>query len=288
MKNNQISNIYRKILYKNSLAPVNIGFTSSNSWYDATLTSIPNALLTFIPINYDINNIINYNLYLINNPINFSLNIQSNQLSNHINKILFFHEESVAHIKKEDLFLLNENLKNYTKYIFSDKLSNSVLGAKYISYGFPQMDDHNFSLREKSILFVGDDSNINQIIFNSLKQVYKDMDFIKNGDNAIDIENRLLKYRICINLDHSYNTLLAASKGCITISSDNNKEIPHHYSISNTKDIFGTIESINKNYTQSFHIDNYKFMTSKYSYDTYIDNIKKIIDTNIEIENFYE
>lgn len=280
--NKQIDNIYRKALYKCGKAPINISYTRSNTWYDYTLSDIQDSLLNFLP--YSNNIPINDHLYFINDPLYFSQ--IENRFAFYIPKVLFFHNASILSMKKEDRYLLNNKIKLYNKYTFIHELANTIPNINVIDYGFSEISSEALNRRHKSILFIAEEKNMDQIIFANIKQKYPDSDMIFLKPNNIGIDSLLLNYKVCINLSSGYNTLLAASRGCITVSAVPEKDIPHHYVANEMSQIIKCLEEATN--LNSGHIINHNFITKKYPYSTYIQNIQNIIKDQLNKESIYE
>lgn len=282
--NRQINNIYRKILYKNKLAPINISYTKSNRWYDYSLNLSQDPLLSFLPYNnsFPINN----QLYFINEPLSFTQTLSN--FVTYIPKILFFHDSELISMKKEDLYLLNKKIQPYKKYTFVPELINLIPDIKKIEYGFTSIDKELLFKRNKSILFITEESNMDQILFSHIKQMYPDADVLLSKSYRPDIESILVNYKICIHLASGYNTLLAASRGCITISSKQEKDIPHHYVATDISKILECIHYINNNLDSQANINNHDAITNKYPYSTFFSYIQNIIKEQVDTEGFYE
>lgn len=282
----QITNIYRKLLYKNKLAPINIGYTSSKSWYDNCLKNFTDPAINFVTFP---NTIAKEHLIFINDPLIFTT--QHIEKKYHLGCVLFFHDQSLLSLKKEDMYLLNEKITQYKRYTFSPLISNVISNTELISYGFKKINNESQLMnRSKSIVIIGEHRNIDQIIFKEIKQLYTDTDFLVVNPNniQIDINQLLSQYKVCINMSSSYNTLLGAANGCITLSQQQEQHIPHHYVVNNIKDIDNALKHTFGLYNPSQHLSNYHSIISNYDYDTFHTKIKNIIDTTINMANIYE
>jgi hypothetical protein len=240
------------------------------------LNSITDNLFNFISDSIGDDVPIYPNLYFINNPVEYS-QIQ-NKFLHYIPKVLFFHDESIVTMKKEDLYLFNTKIKNYKKYSFIPSLKNIISNIYDISYGFKQINSDTITNKNKSILFIAEEKNFDNIIFSQIKQKYPDADILVAKNNNNYITNQLINYKICINFYSEYNTLLAASKGCITISSKHQADIANHYVVSSSTELLGLLDSIVPNLTKETFIANHDSITNKYPFDKFNNSIKQIID----------
>lgn len=284
INNRQIACIRRRALYRNALAPLNIAYTKLGNGYDFSLESIQNPLLNFIA--YPNSTIIDSHLYFINDPLSFSQ--EPSGFSFYVPKILFFHDDALLSMKKEDLYLLNQKIHRYKKYTFIPKIKNIIPDINIIRYGFNRVDHSALLRKNKNILFISEEKNIDKIIFSQIKQHHPDADILSLRSNNTNIDNILLNYKVCINLNSNYNTLLSASKGCITISSSQEPDIPHHYMIKETKEILQCLNHIQNNFDSNIHIINHDTITTKYEYSSFISIIQNIIEEQLNIESFYE
>lgn len=281
----QLATIYRKLLYKNNLGPINIGYTSSRSWYDSCIRNFSDPLLNFI---LSPNPIVNEHIIFVNDPLDFS--IQSVDHTKHIEYILFFHNQSFVNLKKEDIYILNNKISKYKKYSFSPIANNIIPDIQLIKYGFKEIDDPNIlKNKSKSVLLIGEQKNLDQIIFSQIKQIYGDTDFLVISPDNLkqDIEKILIQYKVCINMSPNYNTLLAASNGCLTVSSVPEPTIPHHYVANNIQDIHGILKDIFESYTSHVPIRNYQAMIDHYNYNEFSTTIKNILNS-INTVNIHE
>lgn len=273
--NRQIIKIYRKLLYKNNIAPINIGLSRLDSMFNLSLQSIDNPLINFSEVSSDI---LDNHLLFINDPINFLQHVDKNFYQH---PILFFHDDNILKMKKEDIHLLRSDINKYTKYSFNERLSSIIQDIKYIPYGFKEPNQHIINNKTNSILFIGQQRNIDQIIFGQIRSKYPDAEFI---DDMTSDNQKLAfeKYIVCINMKSRYDTLFAAANGCITVSLSDEPDIPNHYKIINITDILDCLNTIQQTYDKAYHIQNSNNIISKYPYEIFKDKINFIITQEID------
>lgn len=274
INSSQILALYRKLLYSKNIAPINIKFTKSNTLYDREIINIENQYLNFIPYSLS-DSCIDSPILFINDPAEL---INKDQHFNSIiaNKVIFFHDDKILKMKKEDLFLFKQQVSKYIKFTFDNRIC-SIIEAIPISYGFKTSIKADQS-RDKSIIFLGNQQNIDLVAYNHIKGIYKDADFINiENINNIDINNILANYKICISMNSIYNNLLAAANGCFVISSIGSQDIPHYSLVNSFEGIIDSISNIMQNYNREAHLQISKTITEKYNYSIFINNLNTIV-----------
>jgi len=276
VKTSQISAIYRKLLYTNNIAPINIKFTKSNSLYDSSLNNSNDRYINFIPYSLS-DSSLDAQILFVNDPIDL-VNNEKYFNAAILNKIVFFHDDRILKMKKEDLFLFREQLSKYTKFTFDHRVCSVINDAYPLSYGFksPSTISRN---RDKSIVFLGNDQNIDMVVYNQIKQIYYDIDFI-NVDKVsnTDISNALTNYKVCISINSIYNNLLAAASGCFIISSvEDSREIPFYQKIGSFEEILDKLSLILKNCKAEHHSEISNAILQKYDYSVFINAISNIV-----------
>lgn len=257
---------------------LNVLYTHSGNLFDKIIQNIPNT--TFINNQVFLNAPISYGLCIINNPLDFAQNLDAyNQL--YANKILLFHDDPLMSLKKEDLFLLRSSLSKFSSIGFS---SNAHLWSneniKQIDYGIKPYEE--IIVKEKDIiLLVNADNKQTQLLYDNLKQIYKNTDLleIKQNTSYEDSMKIISQYKICIDLSSYYNILCGVSVGCYGITSRRTRTDKYVYQISDYQDLVGII----KNILSEPHADiqNMKeYVLDKYKYNDFIDTLQNEIINN--------
>jgi len=276
VKTSQISAIYRKLLYTNNIAPITIKFSKSNSLYDSCLNNSNDRYINFIPYSLS-DSCLDAQVLFINDPIEL---INNEQYFNTtiLNKIVFFHDDRILKMKKEDLFLFRQQLSKYTKFTFDHRVCSVINDAYPLNYGFKSPSNISQS-RNKSIVFLGNEQNIDMVVHNQIKQIYSDIDFI-NIDKVsnTDISNTLTNYKVCISMNSIYNNLLAAANGCFIISSlEDNHEIPFYQKVSSFEEVLDKLSLTLKNYKIEDHAKISSSIVQKYDYSVFVNTISNIV-----------
>lgn len=270
--NHQISNLYKRLLYLQNNIPINVIYTKSNNLYYKYLPNLEDSHINFISDN-SLDNSIDNQLLFINNPINF-VQQDNTKIDKFIPKVMFFHDDQILSMKKEDLYIFNEQTTKYEKYSFDEKVCDAIPNVNYIQYGF-KMPQSILKERKKSILFIPSDHNLDNVIFTQIKNAYPDADVIP--DNIVDINSLFLNYKVCVCTNSFYNSLLAAAHGCIIVSPRNIIDIPHHYQATNLNQMMSSIKNVLDNYDPIIHQQVSSAVTSRYDYDKFSNTIKHII-----------
>lgn len=275
LKTSQISSIYKKLLYTRNIAPITIKFTKSNTLYDRTLSDINNTYINFLP--YEISeSIIDAQLLFINDPMDLVFRIQEFN-SVIANKVLFFHDDKILRMKREDLFLFKQQIAKYPKCSFDHRICSLIEDTIPLNYGF-KAPNKSLQNRNKSIIFLGNRQNIDAIAYNHLKQSYNDIDFLSIDETPnVDIGILLSNYKICISTTSLYNNLLAAASGCFVLSSLDNIDIPYYQKVSSFDDIVEKIKIIFDNYNSNLHNDISNYIIQRYNYEIFSNSISHIV-----------
>lgn len=274
LNQDQIVCLYRNLLYIRDIAPINICYTLADSLYDNLLESLDIENINLLSNNFDDNCIENHIIFA-NNPTTF---VQQSQLINRgVNKAIFFHDDRINYLKKEDLYLFINQISRYPTYTFDQSVQNTIKNATYIRYGFKPKDLNTISNRSKNILYLANKQNLDLIIHSNIKSIYPDTDIIFIEDiKSTDIEKQLLDYKICICMNSDYNNLLAASCGCVVLSKHNHSEIPHFKTVDNPNNLLQVLREVMSSYDTKMHSIISESVTEQYSYEIFINTIKHI------------
>lgn len=274
---NQIINIHQKILCLNELIPINVGFTYSNTLFDNTIKYLTDTSMNFIEDNKDI---LSYQSIMINNPIEFSIQ----EINRDLNKVLFFHDENILSMKKEDQYLFQEKTIKNKKYSFNKKICSLFSDVQHIDYGFQEnSSDH----KDKNVLLIGNNNqNMESIIFDQINNKFPNSRTIglkDIHDMNIDIKSIIEQYKVCVCMSSKYNRLLAASCGCFVISFEEDHEIPYYLYLNSLESLINSISKIMIDYEniKHKHSEISHNICSKYSYSKFNSQLKDIIKENL-------
>lgn len=272
LKTNQITSAYRRLLYKKNIAPINVITTTANCLYDDTLYGLSDKFITFIPQTLS-GSAVDSSIMFINDPSAFVS--RYSEFDTLTNKVLFFHDDRIIKMKKEDLFLFNNQITQYESYTFNKnvcQINNNIIP---IEYGFKAPT--NLSNKRKSIILLGNEQNIDIIMHNQIRQVYQDTELI-NAKELLgkDSSSILSQYKICITMNSRYNTLLAASNGCFVVSNIEESTIPYYIQANDFETIMNNIDNLLSK-DASIHKEICDSITNQYSYSKFATTITTIV-----------
>lgn len=272
LKTNQITSAYRRLLYKKNIAPINIITTTANSLYDDTLYGLSDRFITFIPQTLS-DSVVDGSIMFINDVSAFLSHY--NEFNNLTNKVLFFHDDKIMQMKKEDLFLFNNQISQYESYTFNNNICKITSNIIPIEYGFKAPT--NLPNKRKSIILLGNEQNIDIIMHNQLRQVYQDVELINTKELiGKDSSSVLSQYKICITMNSRYNTLLAASNGCFVISNTEESTIPYYVQANDFEAIMNNVDNLLSK-DVSIHKEICDSITHQYSYSKFTTTIATIV-----------
>lgn len=296
-----LSSITANVLNKFNNQQINILYEPQYNLFDILLSQC--GLNLFIPkndrfvnllssnitaLNEDQYNLFNYNVGITNNIIGYSS--QKKYDAFHLNTIIFTHSYKPTAIKKEDLVLLNNNIRNTYKIFFESgsrdswKLNNSAL----INYGisldkfYPMNED-----RSSRVLILNFDRNPNiSTLVEFLEKHDIGVDIVQEISGDVELITELFnKYKVCIDLsDYNISNLLVCiACGCKAITyatpmiMENYSSTPNLYTATTVQDL---ISAINKALLAET-IDHTEFYKKHYNFDEFSNRINNIVkDSN--------
>ena len=277
--NYQTHNIIHSFLFSNGLCDLNISYNSSNSIYDLSIQDIKNTIF----INEDAISSgcpISYGLSFINDPIGFSQNIQKYKRS-YANHILFFHKPLPPYLKKEDIYLINNDIDRYEKYSFCKQVSE-IKNIKHIEYGLT-LNITNSDLRQIDVIILYSteetQANILKNIISS-NGISCDMLCTKTNKDIDKIKQKLNNAKICIDTTDYYNVLFAVSCGCYGLTSNTSNDSGFIGTIDNFQNCLSSIKDILSNYNQEYILKVKNYIPVKYNYEIFTQAIQTIISNN--------
>lgn len=238
----------------------------------------------FTALNEDQYALFNYNVGITNNIIGYSNQKKYDAL--HLNTVIFTHSYKPPAIKKEDLVLLNNSVKNTDKVFFetgsrdSWKLNNSIL----INYGIPLDKFYSTNTdRSDRVLMLNFDRNPNiPTLIEFLEKHNIGVDIVQEISGDVDLLTELFnKYKVCIDLsDYNISNLLVCiACGCkaITYSTpmimENYSNTPNLYTATTIQDLMSAIEKAMVAET----IDYVEFYEKQYNFVEFANKINNII-----------
>jgi len=272
--NYQVHNILHSI-YSNQRNNLNIFYTYNFSLFDKIIIDIPG--INFLHNGVFLNCPLSYALCVINDPIDFAQNINAyNNL--YANKIIFFHEEPNASLKKEDLFLLKNSLSRFELFSFNKNYASWCNpNIRSLTYGIkPYTKQIN---KDKDIILLYSNSHKQtKLIYDNLKQIYPNTKLLEiNATQSYDdIIEIISEYKICIDLTSYYNILCAVSVGCYGITGQRGYKDEYINQIKDYQELIDIIKKILSQF-ESNTDSMQKYIADNYSYEFFIENIKHIV-----------
>ena len=188
-------------------------------------------------------------------------------------------EEYKEFLKKEDFILLSERLSRVKLLCFGEDIAkqwpNNIVNSSYIIEPGILHKDINIEDRYPLII-MSDGSKSSQKICSILNSKYENIKIITSFDDYESVIEQLNKYKVCLNLNTSLDSIASLGCGCITIAKKSiNKNIL----------IYNSIEEITKIIDESiisFDIKKQKDISThimqKYKYDIFQEKFDQTID----------
>lgn len=240
-----------------------------------------------------------YDLCISNSFLNYNTVVGAFANKLHIKSCLFFHDVPPPAFKKEDIALAQQNVNKVHKIIFGSDLANSwkMIPDKYttvIEYGLPTFDSSHTD-RTKCIIILNLENNQNiSMLYQHIKSHIDDcymLNTIPLTWTIADIYSILSQYKICINLSHTINTLIAAGSGCQTITSqqiprsiDKNKLISYVTDYTNIVSMLQVL--LNMNLSNDEREYNQQKLITLFNYDTFRNKLSNTIQ-NLKTQEIF-
>lgn len=282
MTNKQIFNIFAKISSFNKQSKMNFAYEPEISLFDKVMNDFNEINL----INKELAELpgISVNGLLINNPVDFAQKMQSYTNFSLVPRTLFYHFLPPPFFKKEDINILSENISSCRKISFINH-NNAWLVPDMISmdYGVPADILSNILGRYKSkdILILNlNKNNQSDIIHKQLEVTYPTLsvDCLKEYSlNLKDIVDIIAEYKIVIDINSTYNQLIALCCGCVVISGNASLQNKYMIHVSHSKEIVQTIPSVLNDYNKETLTKNSEDLLEKYNLNKFYQHLSKIL-----------
>lgn len=278
----QIQNIISFLEFKYNNKPLNIAYESNRCLFDKIISEINNINLISreaaeLPGIY-VNGLIS------NTPLHITQNQQEYLEFNPYKKILFYHNKPYGFLKKEDISILNNHVKDYINIGFTqDAFMWNIKGMQLINYGLQKniLNFHN-SNKNKDILVLNlNNNNTSDTIYKQIIGRYNSLSVDMLTDHNLKMEeyySTISSYKVVLDFSSSYNQLVSAALGCLVVSGNkflDNKYIIH---MSNSKDIIDSIPLIINKYSNSELKSNAENIIEQYPFDKFEQNILNIFN----------
>lgn len=275
MKSLPVANIVNSLIYPNSF---NIVYDNHNSLFDLIMRSMDFSIHQVDKAHSDMW----YNLFVTNNPIDFTNKYINTAISSHLNTLAIFHNGVPPQLKREDVMILHNQLKNSIKILTDGSLASQWLPSDEkwytVNYGIPYIEHDEEDRTIDCILFnFTNNSNITSL-FNKIKNAVPNSMIINElPKNLEELYSILDKTKICVDFDNRINSLVAASRGCFNITSYDNILIKYYERISSVENIDQLILNCLHQINQEKILEQINFIKQHYSFDIFAENLTKIV-----------
>jgi hypothetical protein len=278
----QINNISHNLAVHKKLMNLNIYYNHINSLYNFSIQDIEG--YNFIDENVIDKYNIPYGITVINEPIKI---IEQNTLySNYSNKLLFFHGDISSNFKKEDIYLINNNISRYKKYSFIPNVANKFPEVEIIKYGFEPNAQNMYKDRNNDIIILyANDGRQAETLQHFIRSKHSNVRILntKEINNKDTIISLLNTYKICIDINSYYNVLMSVSCGCYGLGAafpENNSFV---HNIQDFNLINDVIDKLLHDYNDAYINETQQYIIDNYDYETFKLKIKNIIDLNYKL-----
>lgn len=275
MKSLPVANIVNSLIYQDNF---NIVYDSHGSLFDLIIKSMDFSIHDVDIAHSDMW----YHSFLTNDAINFTNKYMNTAISSHLNTLAIFHDGVPPQLKKEDIMILQNQIKNSIKILTDGSLASQWLPSDdkwyTVNYGIPYIEHQGEDRTIDCILFNFRKNNNITSLFDSIKQSIPNSMIMNELPKSLEeLYSILDKTKICIDFDNRINSLVAASRGCFNITSYENTLIGYYERINSTESIdqiiLNCLHQIDKDKT----IEQIDFIKQHYSFDIFAENLTKII-----------
>lgn len=276
----QIHNILHNLIYRYNKSTLNVLYAKANSIYDLVINDIPDHV--FLPQSMIDSKIpVSYGLCIVNDPLQFSQNINTYKIL-YANKILFFHKLLPKYLKKEDIYLISNELSSYPIYTFNPDIIHYLPSAKSIKYGFVDNVKKTASERNIDVIITYTEEQkqaemISGVLRNNNYKV--ETICINKINNSEEIISKLNNAKICIDTTDYYNALFAVSCGCCGITTNKSHDDVIHI-INNFENCLITVEKLLNEYNDSYIDSNKNYLLNNYPNELFVKSIIEIIQNH--------
>ena len=288
-------------LHKQLVDEINIIYYTSDSLFDQILYLIDNNYFVLANVPSSSENcrcITELHMDMYDYDVCCSTNVvsykdRSNLVSAmHISDLYFEHHYRNSGLKKEDVYIINQNLRNSKKVFFNKFVAESwgLNNSLVVEYGIPtNFFNINDSEPQKDVLILTSNNQsiagqLQHHVMNNLKlkaDCAETLAFAK----LEDINKLFNDYKIIVNLtNYTVNSLCAVSSGAsvIALAQENPndvklKGVPNLHNCLSVQDVASKIDTVNKTHTKSDSAN--KYVNENYNFDRFKSEMQGIFDT---------
>lgn len=243
-----------------------------NNLFDLCINNLSHKIFT------ENNFIYQYNFSVCNNILKHAQNSNNNSYLG-LNTICCVHSYKPINLKKEDLYLIDQNLTNTYKIFFSSgaqKSWNINSNTNTIPYGIPDMFT-NLNIDRKYVVGLFDNGNneSTKLISSILKEQNISYKILSNYSTIVSDMNECL-YTIEMNEINIINSLCSRACGCVNLM-PMSKDIQENFSndIITFRDIPNMLSLVKQSTESNVDINGIK---NTYSYSSFKNNMYKIFE----------
>jgi hypothetical protein len=281
-----IYNLIKNSQHLSDTKSIDILYSKHNSIFDMCLEDIYRLSIKNIDTDQDINYFLDYHIYATNTLLEHIDKIKTIQ-EYHLIDCIFAHEPLSLSIKKEDKYLILEQLKrtpivstnNRTKSYFENS-SHSIL--YHIPYGIPEHELNSGDRKPIVVVNLNNDDQTNRL-FSYIKTHIPEAEIISSINQYSTISSILSKlneYKVIIDTKLDINILCGLLSGCIAITANG---ISYGDSIEINKP--EEIISIAKTSIQDYNINNrlaiIETLKKEHNYRLFTNNLIELIEQKI-------
>jgi hypothetical protein len=201
--------------------------------------------------------------------------IKTIMFQEYINGLVFIDNLPATYLKKEDLIILNNSLKNITKICFNESVAKAwPIKIDTMKIGIPEypINEQN----RKSIVLVSN-QNIRQcrIIHQQILDILPDAGIITEFNNLDSIADNLNQYKVALIFDGYVNTLFASVCGC-SIISNHTYDHDHILTFKDSNSLNDSIQKSIKNYDKKRNLDIRNRLLQSHSFEVFDGAISEI------------
>jgi hypothetical protein len=288
------------VLHKQLVDETNIIYYTSNSLFDHILYLIDNNYFVFADVPTASDNckcvreshidLYDYDMCCSNGITTYK---DRSNLSSvmHISNLFLEHNYRASNLKKEDLYIINQNLSKIKKVFFNNYTAQSwgLQNSLVVEYGVPvdQFVPLNSQPKKEVLISASNQAvagQLQQHIINNLKMQAECVEGLNFAD--IPYVNKLFNnYKVFVNLSNNMiDSLCAASSGMDVLAlaqvDPNDKKlynVPNIKNYSNVNDIAAAVEARIKNATKNNNANTY--IKNNYSFDKFKEEMQGVFDT---------
>ena len=282
MINKQILNIFAKISSFDKQSKMNFAYEPEVSLFDKIMNDFSEINL----IKRELAELpgISFNGLLINNPVDFAQKMQSYMSFAFVSKTLFYHFLPPPFFKKEDINILGENVSSCRKISFIEH-NNAWLVPDMISmnYGVPGDIISNIlgKYKSKDILIMNlNNNNQSDIVYKQLETAYPalSVDCLKEYSlNLKDIIDIISEYKVVVDINNTYNQLIALCCGCVVVSGNLSLKNQHMIHVSHSKEIVQAMPNLLNSYDQEALKKNSEILLEKHDLNKFYTNLSQAL-----------